>query len=93
MRIFNPQNQSGDPLLPVSAIKPLVISYLKLSEVVSEPEICKNAADTAIALFPEDEEIKYCGCKSISELNEMGFVPGATVDTLLTSLSIFEQGP
>ena len=54
MRIYNPQNQLGENLLTVEQIKPLVKSYLNLSETLADVETCQAAATIVKSLLTWD---------------------------------------
>lgn len=74
MRIYNPQNQLGEKLIAASAVKGLVKSHLTLAERVGDSVLCAKAASTAVAMFPDDEEVKYSTCETVQDLQDAGFV-------------------
>lgn len=74
-----------------SAVKDLVKSHLTLAERVGDSVLCGKAASTAVALFPDDEEVKYSTYTDVDTLYAAGFRGPASPDAFNGHLTMLEN--
>lgn len=91
MRIYNPQNQLGEKLMTAAAVKALMESHLSLAERTGDAKVCGEAASTAVAMFPEDEDFKYSECTNVDELMNAGFSGPTTEEDFNRHLTMLEN--
>lgn len=77
--------------MAASAVKDLVKSHLTLAERVGDSVLCDKAASTAVALFPDDEEVKYSTCETVQELEEAGFSGPTTSEEFNRHLTMLKD--
>lgn len=81
--------------MTAAAVKALMESHLSLAERTGDAKVCGEAASTAVAMFPEDEDVKYSTCEDLDALVEAGFSRPTTQQAFkkhLTKLETLDIG-
>lgn len=77
--------------MTAAAVKALMESHLSLAERTGDAKVCGEAASTAVAMFPEDEDFKYSECTNVDELMNAGFSGPTTAEAFNKHLTMLED--